>query len=299
MKFPFKRNLICFLERNLGYKDYNILNVTEGNALISELLISRKPIAIGKLGAVENSALQNFQTHRDKKVVWSASLASSLYGNAGVFPQTEEIFNTFCLEFLDSLKHFDLLAVWFNRGEATIIKNYASQAKITELCALEPYYHQEPWSQYLENKKVLVIHPFTESIKQQYQHRSKLWQDNRCLPFFELDTIKVPLSDVLVKSEFENWIEALQYMKQKMSEKEFDVAIVGAGSYSVPLVAHAKKLGKFGIHLGGATQVLFGIKGKRWDNHEIGQKFYNNSWIRPSKSETPENVSAIEEGCYW
>ncbi|HBL12852.1 MAG TPA: hypothetical protein DD379_15945, partial [Cyanobacteria bacterium UBA11162] len=161
MKFPFKRNLICFLEKKLGYKDYNILNVTEGNALISELLISHKPIAIGKLGAVENAALQNFQTHRDKKVIWSTSLSSSLYGNAGVFPQSEEIFNTFCVEFLDSLKNFDLLAVWFNRGEASIIKNYASEAKITELCALEPYYHQDPWSQYLENKKVLVIHPFT------------------------------------------------------------------------------------------------------------------------------------------
>ena len=48
---------------------------------------------------------------------------------------------------------------------------------------------------------------------------------------------------------------------------------------------------------GGATQMLFGIKGKRWED-EYGE-FMNEHWIRPSKEETPINAMKIENGCYW
>jgi len=299
MKFLVPQNFRFFLEKRFGYSDCKILSSGDGNNLIAQLLNSNEPVAIGKIGAVETSAIQNFLLHRGKKVSWKSGLSEALYINAGIFPKNAQVFNAFCTEFVESLKKFNLLAVWFCSGESKIIKTYACNAKLAELCCLEPYYHKEPWSKYLAGKKVLVIHPFIESIKQQYQLRSKLWQDNNCLPDFELDTIKAPLSDVLLKSEFCSWFEALEYMKKEMSKKEFDVAIVGAGAYSVPLVAHAKEMGKFGIHMGGATQIIFGIKGRRWDNHEIGLKFYNDYWVRPSKKETPENVDAIEQGCYW
>ena len=49
------------------------------------------------------------------------------------------------------------------------------------------------------------------------------------------------------------------------------------------------------IHAGGATQLLFGIKGKRWD--ECG--FYNDYWVRPSEREKPLGYEKVEGGCYW
>ena len=48
-------------------------------------------------------------------------------------------------------------------------------------------------------------------------------------------------------------------------EEIFDVAIIGCGAYGMPLAAMLKQAGKQAIHLGGATQLLFGIKGKRWE----------------------------------
>ena len=74
---------------------------------------------------------------------------------------------------------------------------------------------------------------------------------------------------------------------------------VGAGAYGLPLAYHAKKLGKKAIQLGGPTQILFGIKGKRWDDHDVISKLYNSYWVRPSADETPSNYKAVEEGCYW
>jgi len=304
MKIPFKKQLIVFLEKNIGYQKKNILNATDGNLLISELLSLNSSVAIGKIGAVENYALRYFLRHHSSSsdLFWPQELSRDLYEKAGVFPKQDNIFNSFSLEFLESIKKLDVLAVWYNRGESHIVKNYASQAKLTELLAIEPYYHQEPWSQNLANKKILVIHPFTESIKQQYKHRNKLWKCQNCLPNFELDTIKSPLSYALVRSGFDSWLDTLQYLKEEMSQKEFDVALIGAGAYSLPLVAHAKNIGKSGIHLGGATQILFGIKGKRWDNHQIGLNFYNDYWRRPLPEETPTNIDVLEridQSAYW
>ena len=287
------------IEKRKGYLGYDVLSAADGNDLIAHLLKSAEPTAIGKLGAVETQAIKSFVKYKGNIERWDAGTKMSLYRNAGVFPKNNEVFYRFCLEFLESLKSLDLIAVWYNPYESNIVRNYATNAKVTELRALEPYYHKDPWSRYLENRKVLVIHPFEKSIRRQFQYRNKIWQDERCLLNFELDTIRVPLSDALVKSDFKDWFGALHYLKTKMSEKEFDVAIVGAGAYSIPLVAHAKKMGKFAIHMGGAVQILFGIKGGRWDNHEIGFRFYNDYWSRPLEEETPHNATTIENGCYW
>jgi hypothetical protein len=90
----------------------------------------------------------------------------------------------------------------------------------------------------------------------------------------------------------------VESFKKQMDKISYDVAIIGTGASSLPLAAHAKKMGKKGIHLGGGVQILFGVKGGRWDNN-IGQYYYNENWTRPYKDETPEKFKNIEGGCYW
>ena len=55
---------------------------------------------------------------------------------------------------------------------------------------------------------------------------------------------------------------ALNYMFDEAMKKNFDVAIIGCGAYGFPLAAKLKQAGKIVIHLGGATQLLFGIIGR-------------------------------------
>ena len=92
-----------------------------------------------------------------------------------------------------------------------------------------------------------------------------------------------------------DWFHSLDEMKSQMESADFDIALVGAGAWSLPLVAYAKKIGKKGIHLGGLLQLLFGIKGGRYDHEEI----YNTAWIRPLSSEVPLNFKKLEQGAYW
>ena len=84
-----------------------------------------------------------------------------------------------------------------------------------------------------------------------------------------------------------------------MSKIDFDIALIGCGAYGMPLAAYAKDMGKQAIHLAGWTQVLFGIKGKRWIDNPSVSKYMNEFWVQPLPSEVPNNFKKIEEGCYW
>src|SRR5690606_28576019 len=107
---------------------------------------------------------------------------------------------------------------------------------------------------------------FNKTIEEQYfKKRTLLFKDQRVLPEFKsLETIQAVQTIAGNNSEFNNWFEALDWMKKEIEKKDFDIAIIGCGAYGFPLAAHVKRLGKKAIHLGGATQLLFGIKGKRW-----------------------------------
>ena len=83
-------------------------------------------------------------------------------------------------------------------------------------------------------------------------------------------------------------------MKDEISNKKFDIALIGCGAYGLPLAGHVKRLGKIGIHMGGCLQLLFGIKGKRWDNNPSVNKFYNDNWVRPSNNDIPKLFKSRE-----
>jgi hypothetical protein len=51
--------------------------------------------------------------------------------------------------------------------------------------------------------------------------------------------------------------------------------------------------------MAGATQILFGIKGKRWDTHSEIAKLYNEQWVRADELERPFNYLEVEGGSYW
>jgi hypothetical protein len=58
-------------------------------------------------------------------------------------------------------------------------------------------------------------------------------------------------------------------------------------------------MGKQAIHIGGGLQILFGIKGKRWDVHPEISAMYNDYWARPMDNEKTINFQSIEGGTYW
>ncbi|MBQ2968289.1 MAG: hypothetical protein IJE10_09250 [Clostridia bacterium] len=223
----------------------------------------------------------------------------SLCRNAGFFPNDADLGYRFGKMQGDLSREADLYGVYAWPMEDFLLQLYSPQAKVCVPRGLEPYYWNEPWSAALKGKKVLVIHPFEETIRSQYEKRELLFENPDVLPEFELKTIKAVQSSAFFETSFETWFDALNYMYDEAMKIDFDVAILGCGAYGFSLACMLKKAGKTAIHMGGATQILFGIKGNRWDNHPIVSKLYNEHWVRPSKTETPEKAQQVEGACYW
>lgn len=149
----------------------------------------------------------------------------------------------------------------------------------------------------LHNYKWLIVSPFVELMSKQL-HKLK-----NIHPQIDPDKtrlqgchfLKVPLHASLERSPFESWDKGLEVLAERASKIDFDLAIVGAGAWSLPLLAKIKELGRSGIHLGGDTQLIFGIKGKRWDSYGI----YNEHWIRPPQPANTAALQEIDQGTYW
>jgi hypothetical protein len=170
-----------------------------------------------------------------------------------------------------------------------------------KLSNLEPYLQEFPWSIALKDKKVLVIHPFNETIESQYHlNRENLFKNPNVLPAFKsLQTIKAVQTIAGQKSEFKDWFAALDYMKGEIDKRDFDIAIIGCGAYGFSLAAHVKRIGKKAIHLGGPTQMLFGIKGKRWIENPNFSHIINEYFVFPNDADKVQHAQKVEGACYW
>jgi hypothetical protein len=283
-----------------------ILRGSAAHAKIADLLRSGKPAALGKLGDVEVKALS---WHLGIKRYYAINRAVPTYGEqelyqqAGVFPNNETTHARFCDVFVDYLSDLDLCALWHNPGEFEITERFCPRALWTDLTSLEPYFNSAaPWSTALAGKRVLVVHPFEESIRTQYARRNDIWRAvPNLLPDFELVTLKSPYG--FSTNIYADWFAMLAWLEERMAalarDPGFDIALLGCGAAGIPLAVHAKRLGKIGIHTGGPTQLLFGIRGGRWDARPEFQRFFNDSWIRPKPDETPKEAPKVDKGGYW
>ena len=198
------------------------------------------------------------------------------------------------------VEEMDVLVAWGRPGESAVLDGCGARAKLIGIEGLDPFYVDQPWTTALAGKTVLVASPFVDSIGRQYERRHLVWAGRQeLLPDFELDLLRLPFSDGLVKSPFADWFEALASLSAELSSRRFDVSLIGGGAFSLPLAIAAKRMGKIGIHLGGSTQILFGIRGARWDDHPVTSKLFNRHWVRPSPEETPANYRRVEAGSYW
>lgn len=299
-------NLVTYQDRiwwrSRGFRQ-PILFDQQGQDRIAELVAAGKPLMITRLGGVEMNCLRHFlERGRGKKKGYSEAIRTSMSCNAGFFPVDDESLDAFSQLYLEHLSHADMLGVWFYKHEDFFCNTYCSKAELVENRCLEPFLFSNPWSGKLQGKKVLVIHPFAQSIRKQYAEKRKLlFEAPDVLPEFELSTMRAVQSIAGCSVDFRTWFDAYEHMCEEMAGKDFDVCLIGAGAYGLPLASFAKGLGKQAIHMGGVTQVLFGIKGRRWEREyaDSTAKLFNEHWVRPLEQETPADSVKVEKGCYW
>ena len=274
----------------------------EINNCIKDMILSGNPFLAGRFGATELFCVRTFDFEVESKY---DKVLSQMENWSGFFPSKKELGDKFKNLMLDLLPEANVMGIWMLPFEEYYLNSYGNkQLKTTYLLDLEPWSSPEkPWSAALKGKKVLVIHPFKETIERQYKRREEIFPGTDILPKFELITLKA-VQTVAGEEDnrFSTWFDALEWMYQEAMKIDFDVAIIGCGAYGFPLAAKLKQAGKQAIHLAGATQLLFGIKGKRWEENtafSYVQKFFNDAWVYPSDEDKPKEASKVENGCYW
>lgn len=292
----------------LKYKIYlKALDVDKASSSIKTELLADKPSMIARFGSTEIKAVLY-----PKIPFFFISLLKKMMGYnpkskefvnmkvlSGFFPSNSQAIKQFSALMHQDMKELDILGSW--RFEEKFLVSNFRKATIVPLQTLEPYLQLNPWSELLKNKKVLVIHPFSNTIRSQYQNKRKLlFKDPRVLPLFKsLQTIKAVQTLAGNDAEFKDWFVALDHMKAEVDTKDFDIAIIGAGAYGFPLAAHIKRMGKKAVHLGGPTQMLFGIKGKRWLDNPNFKHIINEHFVFPGAEDRISNANKVEDACYW
>ncbi len=302
-----------------GAYDRGVTDPDMASEMIFRLLASGQPCMIARYGSTEMLALTNYLgVMADNKSCWNyirgkqfpwwweKGRMEQMTCCAGFFPATEANMMKFGKIMVEDSKMLDILGSWL-ATEQTIIERFSLKTEKVILRALEPYWAQHPWSRVLEGKRVVVVHPFAPLIEKQYREkRGVLFSDKRVLPEFELRTVQA-VQSIGGDSTFSDWFEALDSMKAEMDAADYDIALIGCGAYGFPLAAHAKRTGHQAVHLGGALQLLFGIRGKRWDNPNLGTNhngkgytaLFNEHWVYPTPEFRPKNADKVEGGCYW
>ena len=317
-----------YIYRKISHKEYrgwdwpSPEDWEKTNNLIYEILESDKPCWIGRIGTTEGAIVHNRLTLTppnsfarlkgcfryiisDTRLPWwdADRPVNELITYSGFFSRngvTLKLVEKFADLYLHYIPLMDVC------GRFAAYEHYlpfSPDCKMVQLESLYPFFAKKPWMLALKEKKVLVVHPFKNTIEAQYQKRKLLFSNPDILPDFDLTVIKAVQSIAGEIPPYEDWFDALDAMKKQIASVDFDVAILGCGAYGLPLAGYIKEeLHKKAIHLGGGTQLLFGIKGRRWQvdyKNSCYRDLFNEYWVSPDESERPQNFNKIEGGCYW
>ena len=290
-------------------KDANLVS-----KIIYEALLDDKPCMISRFGSTELNCLSNYigiVSHQPRYFSyikgdaepwwWEPERIKQMQNWSGFFPANEKEIERFCEMMIHDIPSVDVLGSWLIQEQ--LFEKELKNSKKIDLELLNPFFSSIPWTRALEGKKVLVVHPFANTNEKQYKKRKLLFKDN-LLPEFELITIKAVQSIAGSQTKYANWFQALDYMKDQIDDSDYDICLIACGAYGFPLAAHVKKMGKKGFQLGGSLQLLFGIRGKRWENENYNDqynyaKLMNEHWVRPSVDDKPTGANEVEDACYW
>ena len=282
--FEAKRNCATFLSEKLM-----LTNDKQGNEWISKRFQEGTPFVVGRLGRAESCLIDQYLSSMTVSIQACKERHPDTFNNnaSRIYPESPSVFKSFAEIYTSSLKqldHKDAMATFpdLKAYEDTIFPHMKFTTLIKNR-AIEPFHFDDPWSKHLEGKTILIVHPFVSSIKRQYSHYKRLFVNKLVLPSFTPKFVQMPPALGNATMPHDSWMETLDAVKHLIdSVGPFDVAIVTAGVYTMPLAVHCKLNHKAtAITMGGGSQLMFGLKGKRWDDHPEVVKLYNKYWMYP------------------
>lgn len=302
-----------------------ILDFYETNKLIGDKLQSGEPFSCLRIDNTAGYVLHCL--YKTDPVAPSTEFCSDqIMLHIGVVPaKTEYYLNTIMPKTYDVMKECDILGFvdvshaiqndqQFLSPFQTKPKFFTESILVMDPAGLLGYSKygavENPWTQYLAGKKVLVISSHANSIKYQWNRMHAIWNENRdkIVPFDLVDAISTPYHPDLDDRQYSdciNFMEKVQRTKNIIDLYDYDVLLTGITTQSPFYAEHAKRRGKVGIQVGGSIQLFFGVVGNRWlgnSYYSSWRNMFNENWIFPLKIDEPQKKHLIdtETGyAYW
>ena len=248
-----------------------------------------KSLSVIRLGNVEASQL-----------LYKDGLYPKMMTNAGFFGD-EEALKKWKGQMLEALMNADC-----NLRVVTCRSFFVCDDVLTKLnlyIPTLPYVEELSfWISFINKMKTTsigIISYFSEQMKCQSKIIDKVF-NNKLKYTKSMDSFKFIFSENTIQGnepDNKTFEEVFDDLLQRSLKADCDVYLISCGCYGIPLCNELKKHGKRAVYVGGLLQLLFGLKGKRWDSREEINIHYNKYWKYPTKK--PLNADLVENSCYW
>jgi hypothetical protein len=294
----------------------------EDNDFLSNYIVSKlqnnKQFIIPRVSGIENNTAVFQQVINDNSHPETGRLKQyiqkTLYAmknNAGIKLSSNETISFYSKQYLSAFELCDIYGSWEPQGNyihhiaqshSYVLNKYQQKRPFWALTFdIFHYIFSNPWTHSLKGKRILIISPFVETIKEQLPIRKHIYQGVDLFPDCEFVFLKPPQTQADEPSR--DFIYEFDTFKQNVDEmlNLFDVALVSCGGYANPICSHIYLKGKSAIYVGGVLQMYFGVLGNRWikERPDIVKLYHNQYWKRPRREEKPKNCEKVEGACYW
>jgi hypothetical protein len=230
---------------------------------------------------------------------------------SGVFPADPRFYLDFNKFYMQHIRNLDCLGLFYEPPlmELELIKHYQLKNKFIY------YVDQEPdrsvidnpencYLQYFKGKKLLVICPFAEFLKERATKEvfEAVWSKTGKKWFYprSVDALELPYGfSAETHKTYSTAIDLFHDIAREIDKRDFDVALIGAAGLAIPIASYIKNMGKIGIDLGGHLQICFGVLGNRWRRRkDFERDYFNDSWIYLPAQYRPDPLE-VGDYDYW
>ena len=297
----------------LGHLHFSNDNTRFGK-FIKEKLDNEQPFIIPRIAGEENNFAFFTRMMVEGKIPQNEQTFQLLRyhilkNNAGVNMTSFESAKKYSDAYFKAFEHCELYSVWEPWGAVyraiQLSHDYVTttfQKEKVWAFAFDVYHYlHDPWTWALRGKRLLIISPFEDSMKEKLSKRKEIYGVD-LFPECEFVFIKPPQTQGTQESrEFDIELRDF-YTRLDEVKDDFDVALCSCGGYGNLVCDYIySEMNKSAIYVGGVLQMYFGIYGSRWirERQDILRIHLNEHWSRPTNDEKPKDFQKVEGSCYW